>query len=233
VTDLLNVDGLDAGYGDFQALFDLSLRVAQGETVAIIGANGAGKTTLLKTVAGLVRASGGAIRFAGRDLRSLPAHKRVGMGIALVPEGRRLFGSLSVRENLLIGGHTGRRGDWTLEAVLDLFPLLKLIQRRSSATLSGGEQQMVAIGRALMSNPRLVLLDEVSLGLAPTVVKDLYAALPSVVSGGMTAVVVEQDIEQALSVADRVYCMLEGRVSLQGRPDDLDHAQITTAYFGM
>ena len=233
MTDLLNVDGLDAGYGDFQALFDLSLRVAQGETVAIIGANGAGKTTLLKTVAGLVRASGGAIRFAGRDLRSLPAHKRVGMGIALVPEGRRLFGSLSVRENLLIGGHTGRRGDWTLEAVLDLFPLLKLIQRRSSATLSGGEQQMVAIGRALMSNPRLVLLDEVSLGLAPTVVKDLYAALPSVVSGGMTAVVVEQDIEQALSVADRVYCMLEGRVSLQGRPDDLDHAQITTAYFGM
>ena len=233
MTDLLSVDGLDAGYGDFQALFDLTLRVAEGETVAIIGANGAGKTTLLRAVAGLVRASGGGITFAGQDLLILPAHKRVGLGIALVPEGRRLFPSLSVRENLLIGGHAGRRGNWTLDSVLELFPLLKLIQRRSSATLSGGEQQMVAIGRALMSNPRLVLLDEVSLGLAPTVVKDLYAALPTVVSGGMTAVVVEQDIGQALSVADRVYCMLEGRVSLQGRPDELDHSQITTAYFGM
>jgi branched-chain amino acid transport system ATP-binding protein len=233
MSPLLSVDGLDAGYGDFQALFDLSIDVAEGETIAIIGANGAGKTTLLRTIAGVVPAFAGSVSFDGRDLLALTAHRRARVGIALVPEGRRLFPSLSVRENLLIGAHSGRRGRWTLDGVIDLFPLLGPLLPRRSLTLSGGEQQAVAIGRALMSNPRLVLLDEVSLGLAPVVVKTLYAALPTIVSAGMTAVVVEQDIGQAMVVADRVYCLLEGRVSLRGRPDELDHEQITAAYFGM
>ncbi len=229
---LLEVRGLSAGYGDFQALFGIDLEVDEHETVAVIGANGAGKSTLLNTVAGLVRTSGGTVRFAGEDLLGVPSHRRVGRGVALVPEGRRLFPSLTVEENLLVGGHARRPGRWDVDRVLDVFPLVRPLLRRPADVLSGGERQAVAIGRALMANPRLLLFDEVSLGLAPIVVKQLYAALPAVVAGGTTVLIVEQDIGQALAVADRVVCLLEGRVSLEGRPGDLDRFRITEAYFG-
>ena len=229
---LLEVRGLSAGYGDFQALFGIDLQVDEHETVAVIGANGAGKSTLLNAVAGLVRTSGGTVRFAGEDLLAVPSHRRVGRGVALVPEGRRLFPSLTVEENLLVGGHARRPGRWDVDRVLDVFPLVRPLLRRPADVLSGGERQAVAIGRALMANPRLLLFDEVSLGLAPIVVKQLYAALPAVVAGGTTVLIVEQDIGQALAVADRVVCLLEGRVSLEGRPGDLDRFRITEAYFG-
>jgi branched-chain amino acid transport system ATP-binding protein len=233
VTDaLLDVAGLSAGYGDFQALFDVDLRVAEGETVAVIGANGAGKSTLLRTLAGLVTATGGAVRFAGQDLLAVPAHRRVVEGVALVPEGRRLFPSMTVAENLLVGGHARRRGPWTVARVLEVLPLIEPLMGRSADVLSGGERQAVAIGRALMSNPRLMLWDEASLGLAPVVVRRLYAALPGVIEGGTTVLIVEQDIGQALAVADQVVCLLEGRVSLKARPGDVDREDITAAYFG-
>lgn len=230
---LLEVRGLSAGYGDFQALFDLDLTVGEGETLSIIGANGAGKSTLLRTIAGLVPAMAGSIRFAGEDLLAVPAHRRVAAGIAMVPEGRMLFPSLDVRENLLIGAHQRRPGTWSLDRVLAVFPLLVPLLGRPADVLSGGEQQAVAIGRALMANPRLILLDEVSLGLAPVVVKQVYAALPAITGAGTTALVVEQDIGQAIAVADRVICMLEGRVSLEGAPDELERDAITAAYFGI
>ncbi len=231
-TALLDVRGLSAGYGDFQALFGIDLHVDEHETVAVIGANGAGKSTLLNTVAGLVRATGGSVRFAGEDLLAVPGHRRVRRGVALVPEGRRLFPSLTVEENLVIGGHARRPGTWDVDRVLDVFPLVRRLLRRPADVLSGGERQAVAIGRALMANPRLLLFDEVSLGLAPIVVKQLYGALPAIVDGGTTVLVVEQDIGQALAVADRVVCLLEGRVSLEGPPAALDRPRITEAYFG-
>lgn len=230
---LLEVRGLDAGYGDFQALFGIDVDVAEGETLAMIGANGAGKTTFLRVLAGQVPTRAGSIMFEGADIGAVKAHRRVGIGIALVPEGRKLFGSLTVRENLIIGAHPGRSGRWNLDTVLDVFPLIQPLLERPSHVLSGGEQQAVAIARALMSNPRLILLDEVSLGLAPVVVKSLYEALPALSEGGATVLLVEQDIGQALSVASRVVCLLEGRVSLEGRPADLDRSDITAAYFGM
>jgi len=232
VTTLLDVAGLSAGYGDFQALFDVDLRVAEGETVAVIGANGAGKSTLLRTLAGLVTATGGTVRFAGEDLLAVPAHRRVAEGIALVPEGRRLFPSMTVAENLLVGAHARRPGPWTVARVLDVLPLIEPLMGRSADVLSGGERQAVAIGRALMSNPRLMLWDEASLGLAPVVVRRLYDALPGVIEGGTTVLIVEQDIGQALAVADRVVCLLEGRVSLEARPAEVDRDDITAAYFG-
>ncbi len=230
---LLEVRDLSAGYGDFQALFDLSLSLDEGETLAIIGANGAGKTTLLRTLAGIVPAMSGAVTFAGEDLLAVPAHRRVAAGIAMVPEGRLLFPSLNVRENLQVGAYGRRPGDWDLERVLEVFPLLTRLLDRPSGVLSGGEKQAVAIGRALMANPRLVLLDEVSLGLAPVVVKQVYAALPAITGAGTTVLVVEQDIGQATAVADRLICLLEGRVSLEGRPDELAREAITDAYFGI
>jgi branched-chain amino acid transport system ATP-binding protein len=232
VSTLLEVRDLSAGYGDFQALFGVDLRVEEHETVAVIGANGAGKSTLLNTVAGLVRATGGTLRFAGEDLLTVPGHRRVRRGVALVPEGRRLFPSLTVEENLLIGGHARRPGRWDVGRVLDVFPLVRPLLRRPADVLSGGERQAVAIGRGLMANPRLLLFDEVSLGLAPIVVRQLYAALPAIVDGGTTVLIVEQDIGQALAVADRVICLLEGRVSLEGPPAGLDRTRITEAYFG-
>jgi branched-chain amino acid transport system ATP-binding protein len=229
---LLEMDGLSAGYGAFQALFGVDLRVAEGETVAVIGANGAGKTTLLRTVAGLVPATGGSVRFAGEDLLALPAHRRVVEGIALVPEGRRLFPSLSVEENLLVSALGRRPGQWDVGRVLEVLPVIEPLLGRPAGVLSGGESQAVAIGRALMSNPRLVLLDEASLGLAPVVIKRLYAALPDIIGGGTTVLIVEQDIGQALALADRIVCLLEGRVSLTGTPASVDREDITAAYFG-
>jgi branched-chain amino acid transport system ATP-binding protein len=230
VSTLLEVERLDAWYGDFQALFDVSLSVAEGETVAVIGANGAGKTTLLRTIAGLHTRIAGSVSFDGADLRGVRAHRLVGMGVSMVPEGRRIFPSLTVEENLLVGA---RSGHWTVETVLELLPLLADKRRRGGGLLSGGEQQALAIGRALMANPRLLLLDEVSLGLAPIVVRRLYQALPAISRAGTTLVVVEQDVGQALRAADRVYCLLEGRVALSGTPAELDRERITAAYFGV
>jgi len=230
---LLRLDGLDSFYGDFQALFGISLEVQEGETVAIIGANGAGKSTLLGAVAGNVPVLSGEVRYAGQEIGALSPHTRVELGISLVPEGRRIFPSLSVEENLLVGAYRGRTGTWGIRKVYELFPLLAPLARRSGAKLSGGEQQALAIGRALMANPRLLLLDEVSLGLAPVVVKQLYEALPAVAASGTTILLVEQDIGQAIRTADRAYCLLEGRISLQGPARELTHEQITAAYFGL
>lgn len=230
---LLVVDAIDVYYGDFQALYGVSVKVAAGETLAIIGANGAGKSTLMKTIAGLMAPTNGSISFESRDVTGLPSFKRVGQGIALTPEGRRIFPSLSVEENLLVGGHTRRKGPWNLASVYEAFPLVADRRDRIGLHLSGGEQQAVAIGRALMSNPSLLLLDEVSLGLAPVVVEQIYAALPAITSAGTTVLVVEQDVNQALKVSDRVQCMLEGRTVLEGLAGSLTRDQIATAYFGI
>jgi branched-chain amino acid transport system ATP-binding protein len=230
---LLEVDHLASFYGDFQALFDVSVRVSEGETVAVIGANGAGKSTLLRTVAGLQPRSTGTVAFDGRPLAGVPAHRRLGLGIAMVPEGRRIFPSLTVEENLKVAATRGRPGRWEVATVLGLFPALAELRPRPGTSLSGGEQQMLAIGRALMANPRLLLLDEVSLGLAPLVVRRIYETLPEICAAGATVVVVEQDVGQALAAADRVYCLLEGRVALQGRPAELTREQVTDAYFGL
>jgi branched-chain amino acid transport system ATP-binding protein len=229
---LLDVRALDAFYGDFQALFGVSLRVAPGEVVAVIGANGAGKSTLLNSIAGAIRSRRDAILFDGEPIGDQAAHRVVGRGIALVPEGRRLFASLSVEENLLIGGQVGRPGPWNLARIYDLFPVLAERRQVPSTSLSGGQQQMVAIGRALMSNPKLLLCDEISLGLAPIVVREVYARLPSIVAEGSSLIIVEQDIVQALQAASHVYCLQEGRVALTGAAGTLTREAISAAYFG-
>jgi len=230
---LLEVTELDAFYGDFQALFGVSMRVAAGAVVAVIGANGAGKSTLLKTIAGMMGARRDAIRFAGEPIGGGPAFKTVDRGVALVPEGRRLFRSLSVEENLQIGGQLGRPGPWTLRRIYELFPVLADRRDLPSTALSGGQQQMVAIGRALMSNPKLLLCDEISLGLAPIIVRDIYARLPSIVAEGAAVVIVEQDIVQALAASSHVYCLQEGRVALTGAAGALTREAIAAAYFGV
>jgi branched-chain amino acid transport system ATP-binding protein len=230
---LLEVRALDAYYGDFQALFGVSIEVAAGEVVAVIGANGAGKSTLLNAIAGIIPSRRDAIRFEGAAIGGRPAHAMVALGIALVPEGRRLFPSLSVEENLLIGGQLGRGGPWSLARVYDLFPVLAERRNEPSTSLSGGQQQMVAIGRALMSNPRLLLCDEISLGLAPIVVREVYARLPSILAAGSSLIIVEQDIVQALAAAHRVYCLQEGRVALAGAAATLTREAISAAYFGL
>ena len=209
---MLETRGLTAFYGDFQALYGIDASLAPGETVAIIGANGAGKSTLLRAVMGQVPIGHGTITYKGDDLAPLATHARVARGLALVPEGRRLFPSLSVSENLRIGAHVGRPGRWTVARVVELFPLLARLLSRPADVL---------------------LLDEVSLGLAPIVVRDLYAAIPGIKSAGTTVVIVEQDVSLALEIADHVYCMLEGRVSLSGTPAALSHAAVTDAYFGV
>lgn len=230
---LLQLSALDAFYGDFQALYGLDLSVAEGEVVAIIGANGAGKTTLMRSISGLLSNQADAVRYRGQPIGGLRADQVAELGIALVPEGRQLFPSLSVEENLLIGGKSGRQGPWSLESVYGLFPILKERRHQASTSLSGGQQQMVAIGRALMANPDLILFDEISLGLAPVVIRQIYDALPGIVGQGMTAMIVEQDITKALAVSSRVYCLQEGRVALQGATADVTHEQITAAYFGV
>ena len=230
---LLEVRGLNASYGDFQALFSLSLAVAAGQVVAIIGANGAGKSTLLQSIAGLLPSRADAILFEGAAIGALPAFRVVALGVALVPEGRRLFPSLTVEENLLIGGRVGRPGPWSLERIYRLFPVLAERRRVPSTALSGGQQQMVAIGRALMSNPALLLCDEISLGLAPVVVRDIYAQIAVVRQEGTAIVIVEQDIAQALKVADQADCLREGRVALAGAAAALTREAIAQAYFGV
>ncbi len=230
---LLTVNGLTAFYGDFQALFGVSLTVEAGQMVAIIGANGAGKSTLLNSIAGLIPNSSDMVVFDGEPIGALRAPQVVKRGIALVPEGRRLFSSLTVRENLLIGAQLGRPGPWSLARVFDLFPMLRERADHASQSLSGGQQQMVAIGRALMSNPRLLLCDELSLGLAPIVVKEIYQRLPTVLGEGTAVVIVEQDVMQAVSVSSHLYCLQEGRVSLEGVSGELDRDAIKAAYFGV
>jgi branched-chain amino acid transport system ATP-binding protein len=230
---VLELQEVDVFYGDFQALFKVSFKVEEGQTFACIGANGGGKSTLLRTVAGLQRPTSGQVLFHGEPIDQHPAHDRVGMGIALVPEGRRVFPSLTVFENLQIGAYGGRKGEWNTDSVLELFPLLKPLVKRQASSLSGGEQQALAIGRALMANPQLLLLDEVSLGLAPVVIKRIYEAMVLLVGTGTTILVVEQDVQHVLTVADHVACFLEGRISLEGKPSDLSSEAITAAYFGM
>ena len=229
---LLRVEDLDCRYGLLQAVRGVSFEIDQGEIIALIGANGAGKSTLLRAVAGAHKPHAGRVLFEGADITRVSVHRRVALGIALVPEGRRLFGSLTVEENLRVGG-TRRRGRWNVQSVLEVFPLLKDRRRQPAATLSGGEQQAVAIGRALMSNPRALLLDEVSLGLAPVVVDSVYRSLAGVIKEGTTVVLVEQDLTRALQVAGRVICMLEGRVVLQGDAASLDRDRVVSAYFGL
>ena len=230
---LLDVRAIDAFYGDFQALFGVSLRVNAGEVVAVIGANGAGKSTLLKSIAGMMPPRRGDILFDGGAIGGVPAFDVVARGIALVPEGRRLFPSLTVEENLLIGGQSRRPGPWTLARVYDLFPVLAERRHLPAPSLSGGQQQMCAIARALMSNPCLLLCDEISLGLAPIVVRDIYARLPAIVAEGLSLIVVEQDIAQALKAAARIYCLQEGRIALQGQAAELTRERISAAYFGV
>lgn len=229
----LAIRNLAVFYGEFQALFGVSLEVHVGETVAIIGANGAGKTTLLRTIAGALTPTHGEIVYRGHSIVGQPAYTLSKRGIALVPEGRNIFPSLTVKENLILGAYNGRRGYWTLDKVYELFPILKSRANMSGIDLSGGEQQMLAIGRALMGNPDLMLMDEISLGLAPLIVKELYRVVRYIASQGTTVVFVEQDVTRSLQVADRVYCLLEGRVSLQGKPSELNHEQISKAYFGV
>jgi branched-chain amino acid transport system ATP-binding protein len=234
---LLETRKLTAFYGDFQALFEIDTELNEGEIVAIIGANGAGKSTYLKSIAGLISGHADSVMLSGRPTGNLSAADIVKLGISLVPEGRRLFASLTVEENLRIGGdgsaaQSQRGAHWTLETVYGLFPMLRELRHRPSTTLSGGQQQMVAIGRGLMSNPRILLCDEISLGLAPIIIRDIYQAIPRIKASGVSLILVEQDIVQAMAVADRVYCFQEGRLSLSGRSSELTREQIHTAYFG-
>ena len=230
---LLEVAGLSVHHGQLQALHDVSLAVPAGHVHAMIGANGAGKSTLLRTIAGLHRPTAGSVRLGGRDITGLQPERRVAAGVALVPEGRRLFPSLTVEENLQVGASSRRKGQWTLDAIYDLFGWMRDRRQQRAAQLSGGEQQAVAIGRALAANPRVLLLDELSLGLAPVVVRRIYATLPQLAASGMTILLVEQDVSQALAVASQVHCLLEGRITLAGPPATLTGAQIEAAYFGV
>ncbi|RBP02870.1 amino acid/amide ABC transporter ATP-binding protein 2 (HAAT family) [Roseiarcus fermentans] len=230
---MLRVRNLVARYGDFQALFGVDFDAAKGQIVALIGANGAGKSTFLRSIAGLMPSKGGEIRFQNEDIGALAADEVVRRGVSMVPEGRRLFRSLTVEENLRAGAFAGRAGRWRLETVFALFPVLRERRANPATALSGGQQQMVAIGRALMSNPDLLLCDELSLGLSPAVVKDIYAVLPKIRDEGVSIVVVEQDIDMALKAADEIYCFMHGRVTLRGAPRDLGREAISAAYFGL
>lgn len=230
---LLETKNLSAFYGDFQALFDINVSVEQGETVAVIGANGAGKTTFLRTIAGALASRPESIMFDGQPIGGKTPHEVVRLGIAMVPEGRRLFPSLSVEENLLLGTHSDRAGPWNLKRVYDLFPRLYELRHLSATDLSGGQQQMTAVGRGLMSNPRLLLCDELSLGLAPVVIRDIYNCLGAIRAEGTTVVLVEQDINRALDASTRFYCFQEGRMALTAPTMDFDRAAITAAYFGL
>jgi branched-chain amino acid transport system ATP-binding protein len=229
----LHVDSLVARHGLLPAVRDVSLNVDEGDVLALVGANGAGKSTLLRTIAGAHPAAGGRVVFDGQDITTAASHQRVARGIALVPEGRKLFAELTVEENLLVAGGRARPGPWSLDSVLAAFPMLQPLRRRRASALSGGEQQATAIARALMTNPRLLLVDEVSLGLSPQAVEMVYGSLRSVLAGGSTVILVEQDLSRALSVAGHVVCLLEGRVVLRSATSVVTREQVTEAYFGL
>lgn len=231
--ELLTVANLDAHYGDFRALYGVDMNIGKGEVVAVIGANGAGKSTLLRSISGLMQNAKEQVTFKNSDISGLRADEIAHLGLALVPEGRQLFPSLSVEENLVIGGRLKRPGPWNLDTVFALFPVLAERRNFPSTALSGGQQQMVAIGRALMANPELIMFDEISLGLAPIVIGEIYKALPDVVGEGVSAIIVEQDISKALSISSRVYCLQEGRVALEGHSDAITREEISQAYFGV
>jgi branched-chain amino acid transport system ATP-binding protein len=230
---LLKVERLEARYGQLKAVRGVNLTIERGETVALVGANGAGKTTLLRAIAGAHKIAGGGIAFKGEDIGGRSAHARAALGLALVPEGRRLFARLTVEENLLLARSAGRTGAWTLDAVMEAFPNLKDRRRSFAGTLSGGEQQATAIGRALMMNPELLLLDEVSLGLSPLVVDRLYTRLEALKSSGVAILLVEQDLKRALATASRAICMLEGAIAIEGPTAALSREEVTEAYFGL
>ena len=230
---VLETKNLNAYYGDFQALFEVSIDLFEGEIIAIIGANGAGKSTFMRSVTGLIDRIDNEINYKGLSIKGLRADEIAKKGLAMVPEGRKLFPSLSVEENLLIGGQIKRLGPWELNTVYELFPDLYDKRNIPSNLLSGGQQQMAAIGRALMSNPDVILFDEISLGLAPIIIKSIYQNLPKVIQKGMSAIIVEQDISKALAISDRVYCLQEGRIALFGDSKKLTRQEISKAYFGI
>jgi branched-chain amino acid transport system ATP-binding protein len=230
---ILEVRDLTVHHGQLRALDHISLRVFPGEVYAIIGANGAGKSTLLRTIAGLHHPTEGSIRYDGQDVTKIRPERRAISGIAMVPEGRRLFPSLTVEENLQVGATYARKGTWTIERVYELFTWMKDRRTQRTEQLSGGEQQAVAIGRALVANPRVLLLDELSLGLAPVVVQRIYEMLPQILASGLTVLLVEQDVSQALRVASHLQCLLEGRTTLEGKPSDVTAAEVEAAYFGL
>jgi branched-chain amino acid transport system ATP-binding protein len=232
-TPLLEAQNLVAHHGQLRALDNISLRVFPGEVYAIIGANGAGKSTLLRTIAGLHTPTSGSVVFDGANVTRVRPERRATQGIAMVPEGRRLFGSLSVEENLQVGASYARPGPWTIERVYEMFGWMRDRRKQPTALLSGGEQQAVAIGRALVANPRVLLLDELSLGLAPVVVQRIYGMLPQILTTGLTVLLVEQDVSQALRVASHIQCLLEGRTTLEGRPSDVTADEVEAAYFGL
>jgi branched-chain amino acid transport system ATP-binding protein len=229
----LTVENLTARHGLLEAVRGVSFSVGKGETLALVGANGAGKTTLMRTLAGAHAIASGRMFLDGEDVTALPAHQRVRRGIALVPEGRRMFASMTVTENLKLGAMADRKGDWSIDRIIEIFPNLQKRLDHKTGHLSGGEQQATAIGRALMSNPDILLLDEVSLGLSPLIVDRVYDSLDGLIKSGTTIILVEQDLTRAMSVADRVICMLEGKAVLEGRARELTRDQVTEAYFGL
>lgn len=229
---LLKISNLDASHGLLKAVSDFSLTIEDGEKVALVGANGAGKTTLLRTLAGVHAVASGCIEFEGRDISKLEAHKRSSLGLALVPEGRRLFSSMTVAENLLIAQSAKRSGVWNFDSVLDALPQLKMKLNAPAGTLSGGQQQAVAIGRALMTNPKLLLLDEVSLGLSPLAVQSVYDSLAKLFETKTAIVLVEQDLKRAMHVADHIVCMLEGKIVAIGKSGEMSREEILNYYFG-
>lgn len=233
---LLELNGLSSHYGRIQALRDVSVTVAEGEIVALVGANGAGKTTLLRVLSGVQPLSAGAIRFDGADISSTPAHKRVALGIAQAPEGRQVFGPLSVEDNLRLGAYrrSGRDVADELLKMYALFPILKEKRKESAGTLSGGQQQMLALGRALMSRPRLLLLDEPSMGLAPLLVAEIFKALKKLKAAGATIFLVEQNAFAALGICDRGYVLETGEVKLSGTGETLlADDQVRQTYLGL
>ena len=231
---MLEASGLEAGYLGENVVEGVDLRVAAGEAVAVIGSNGAGKTTLFRAICGMLAVSAGRVRFDGRDITGRPTHRVARAGLAYVPAERHLFPGMSVRENLLLGAYPGRPDPSTFELVFDLFPRLKERPKQPAGSLSGGEQQMLAVGRALMSRPRLLMLDEPTTGLAPKLARSAYQALQALKETGVTLLVAEQQVPLALSLADRGYVLENGRVRLEGASEDLErNPEVRRAYLGV
>jgi len=234
--EILRVEGVDVFYNDFQAVQQASFFANKGEIVSLIGTNGAGKTTLMRAICGVLPAKNGKVFFEDKEITGLPPHKIVDLGVSLVPEGRHLFGRMSVKDNLIMGSYTARARKGAkagLEKVYELFPILKEKAEQAAGSLSGGQQQMVAIGRALMSDPKLICFDEIALGLAPTIIKDIYARVRELNGKGLSIILVEQDVRRSLRESKRAYVMLKGKVVLEGVSRELTEDEVSKAYFGM